>query len=268
MDVWVHFDAKYRISAADVEITDDPTETARRGDVLKMHSYRDAIRRSAGAYVLYPGAGGPSHRREFHEVLPGIGAFPLRPCTDGSAQGAEALQTFLNDVLDHAANQASAAERAQYWLNEHNRRPGRRVRPTDLLKLPPADEQVLLGYVRADQWEWVRRQRRYNLRADQRRGAVRLQDEFLAARLVVLWTFERGVPIMRGLFERVGPWQVASSEDLMSTGYPGRDGAALYLVCEINAAGAKLDQAIDLARLAALSTDAEPRGTTWDKICL
>jgi predicted component of viral defense system (DUF524 family) len=267
MDVWVHFDAKYRISAADVEITDDPAETARRGDVLKMHSYRDAIRRSAGAYVLYPGSGAPSHRREFHEVLPGIGAFPLRPCTDGSAQGAEALQTFLKDVLDHAANQASAAERTQYWLNEHNRRPGRRIRPTDLLKLPPADEQVLLGYVRADQWEWVRRQRRYNLRADQRRGAVRLHDEFLAARLVVLWTFERGVPIMRGLFERVGPWQVASSEDLVSTGYPDRDGGALYLVCEINAAGAKLDQAIDIARLAALSTDAEPRGTTWDKIC-
>lgn len=266
LDVWIHFDAKYRISATDVEITYDPAETARRGDVLKMHSYRDAIRRSAGAYVLYPGSGAPNQRREFHEVLPGIGAFPLRPSSDGSAQGAEALQTFLNDVLDHAANQASAAERAQYWLNEHNRRPGRRVRPTELLKLPPADEQVLLGYVRTDQWEWVRRHRRYNLRADQRKGAVRLHDEFLAARLLVLWTFDGGAPALRGIFEKVGPWQVASSQDLESTGYPIREGAALYLVCEINAASARLDTAIDLARLAELVTDAAPRGTTWDSI--
>lgn len=266
LDVWLHFDAKYRIAATDVEISDDPVETARRSDLLKMHSYRDAIRRSAGAYVLYPGSGSPSQRREFHEVLPGIGAFPLRPDSEGSAQGADALQTFLHDVVEHAANQASAAERAQYWLDAHHRRPGRRVRPTEVLKLPPADEQVLLGYVRPDQWEWVRQHRRYNLRADQRRGAVRLHDEYLRARLLVLWTFEGSTPVMRGLFEKVGPWQVAAAADLSVTGYPSRDSAALYLVCEINAASAKLDRAIDGSRFAALATDAAPRGTTWESI--
>ena len=50
-----------------------------------MHAYRDAIRRTAGAYVLYPGNDGDDKRfeefdhRGFHEVLPGLGAFAIRP---------------------------------------------------------------------------------------------------------------------------------------------------------------------------------------------
>ena len=66
--VWVHFDAKYKIEQADqifVDVRGDPsaeepaeqdqTARAKRDDLLKMHAYRDAIRRSSGSYVLYPG---------------------------------------------------------------------------------------------------------------------------------------------------------------------------------------------------------------------
>ena len=93
----LHFDAKYRVNlkaelfGLDNEVVDDDPnlpqddlrrEGALRGDLLKMHSYRDAIRRSAGAYVIYPGDDDPSVREQFteyQELLPGLGAFVLRP---------------------------------------------------------------------------------------------------------------------------------------------------------------------------------------------
>ena len=67
--VLLHFDAKYRLQVLeDLFDTDEtgakardtandlaPKETALRSDLLKMHAYRDAIRRSAGAYIIYPG---------------------------------------------------------------------------------------------------------------------------------------------------------------------------------------------------------------------
>ncbi len=46
---------------------------------LKMHAYRDAIRRTAGAYVLYPGDDQPKTKKGFHEIIPGLGAFAIRP---------------------------------------------------------------------------------------------------------------------------------------------------------------------------------------------
>ena len=49
-----------------------------------MHAYRDAVRRTAGAYVLYPGKPGDGQKfAGFHEVLPGLGAFAIRPDKNG-----------------------------------------------------------------------------------------------------------------------------------------------------------------------------------------
>ena len=95
----VHFDAKYKVDSLvklfgkEDESLDDEKVAQRAGnykraDLLKMHAYRDAIRRSAGAYVLYPGSEKEqSPFRGFHELLPGLGAFPLRPnqVDDGSS---------------------------------------------------------------------------------------------------------------------------------------------------------------------------------------
>ena len=66
--VLVHFDAKYRVQfirkllASSGGLDEDETSDeealtrgeATSGDLLKMHAYRDAIRRTSGAYVLYP----------------------------------------------------------------------------------------------------------------------------------------------------------------------------------------------------------------------
>jgi predicted component of viral defense system (DUF524 family) len=275
LDVWLHFDAKYRIETIEVDSPvdgdppEDPSVAAKREDLLKMHAYRDAIRRSAGAYVLYPGAGRPELRAEYHELLPGLGAFPLRPKSDGGVDGAEELEKFVSLVLAHVANQASATERTQYWTAVANRRSAQRIRPVDFLAAPPADTQALVGYVRGRQLDWVRREKLYNLRADNRRGAVAASDEMLRSPIVVLWTgAPKENPSICGVFERVGPWQVATADELGATGYHVDNPDALYLVSAIEPLGAAVETLVSAEVVRTHQGDpfGSPYAVTWAEL--
>ena len=110
---FLHFDAKYRAEKlTDVFgdwINDDEgedelaAETKERlyqpDDLLKMHTYNDAIRRTAGSYVLYPGVEhNPQPKEKFQEILPGVGAFVLKP---GNGECEAALQDFMTRVMKH-----------------------------------------------------------------------------------------------------------------------------------------------------------------------
>lgn len=123
--VHIHFDAKYRVEdffslfgSAEDSLDDAPDDvTYKRQDLLKMHAYRDAIKRSQGAYVIYPGGNTDENIfRGFHEILPGLGAFGLSPNGDGSANGLNKLTSFLNDVLSHLATRSTAQERVSYHI--------------------------------------------------------------------------------------------------------------------------------------------------------
>jgi predicted component of viral defense system (DUF524 family) len=122
---YVHFDAKYRIeairdlfgdegAATDTEVNggDDPNKTVEgrylRADLLKMHAYNDAIRQSAGAFVIYPGSESASWTG-FQELLPGLGAFVLRP-----GVGSEELGTFIDQLVEHAAHPSVRSDVARY----------------------------------------------------------------------------------------------------------------------------------------------------------
>ena len=114
---YVHFDAKYRAenlksvfggqgkdeSELDTDkLQGKATSTYERGDLLKMHTYNDAVRQTAGSYVLYPGSDEAAQMSKFHEILPGVGAFVLKP---GNTQSRNALKDFLADVFRHQADQ-------------------------------------------------------------------------------------------------------------------------------------------------------------------
>jgi predicted component of viral defense system (DUF524 family) len=241
--VVLHFDAKYRVNFLDEvfgiagepqnrqneAVTSVDAATATRDDLLKMHAYRDAIRRSIGAYVLYPGT---EHEviREYHELLPGLGAFALRPTANGVAEGAHELSRFLEDVLNHVASQISQDERGRYWL--HETFSGRSyaesvIPPARFLSMPPADTLVLLGYVRDNHhWEWIDRTGLYNLRAYGSRGAVGLGSKQLACEIVVLSS-----PSL----DRVGLYRVTkvpvvrSLEQMLEMEYPNPRGSYFCL---------------------------------------
>jgi len=123
----VHFDAKYRVDQLEdlfgddsaIDIPDDEERApvgvqAKREDLLKMHAYRDAIRRSEGAYVIYPGRTGTENRvwHAFHELLPGLGAFALKP---GLVEAnADTIRDFLEDVAEHVSSEATRREQLSF----------------------------------------------------------------------------------------------------------------------------------------------------------
>ncbi len=88
--IWLHFDAKYRVNKVDEIFGPDIIEiekNERRSDnkyknpdLLIMHAYKDAVKHSEGAYIIFPGSGVKDFIfPRYDEILPSIGAFPLLP---------------------------------------------------------------------------------------------------------------------------------------------------------------------------------------------
>lgn len=231
-----------------------------------MHAYRDAIRRSAGAYVLYPGSGPDSLEQELHEILPGIGAFPLRPSSGGRADGTAALARFIHDVLVHVADQSTARERTQFWSWQRQEQRGAGVLPAEGAPRPPADLSVLVGYVREGQDTWVHDNARYNVRAGDRRGAVPLDSDLLDADVVLLWS-DRGEgakPRVRSIWVRKGPWVLADASELIAAGYPDRPSEYRYLVTGLTPIERPDTWAVDDEALASIAAgDKRPTLARW-----
>lgn len=135
---YIHFDAKYRINdlksfvgSDESEMTDDQiereleeekkesiTNTYKRGDLLKMHTYNDAIRRSVGSYVLYPGDFNSSlikNYRLFEEILPGVGAFAIKPSIQSESENK--LKDFIKEIIETRSKKYSRLNRILAYSN-------------------------------------------------------------------------------------------------------------------------------------------------------
>ncbi|HEY1810987.1 MAG TPA: DUF2357 domain-containing protein [Kofleriaceae bacterium] len=230
-DVWLHFDAKYRVNRVDELIGSDESDAVlitKTEDLYKMHTYRDAIVRAAGAYVVFPGTEALT-REQYDEVLPGLGAFPLKPAAAGSPQGSSAICQFLQRAFDHIGTQTTRHERARYWCRASATGPkveqGRTAAP--FLHRPPADTVVLLGYVKSEQHhQWIIDSGLYNLRADpKRQGAVGLRGSELSAELLVIYGEVGDGPC---LFRVVGEPQILTAAELGELGYPQARGQIYF----------------------------------------
>ena len=103
---FIHLDAKYRSTVKledfyeDVDLRDRREELERDyrdGDVYKMHTYKDAILHSRGAYILYPGSEEVVFQEDDGHEVPSVGAFPLNP--GGSEDDEGKLRDFLEAVI-------------------------------------------------------------------------------------------------------------------------------------------------------------------------
>lgn len=181
---YIHFDAKYRIqdltqfiNSDKKELSDDllakPEEqitkeeneeiiqekadevinTYKRGDLLKMHTYNDAIRRTVGSYVLYPGNENNSKRNEqssvYDEILPGVGAFAIRPGNENA--GHEEIKKFVRQIIDFNANEASRKSRATYFENMVISSASQ----NNLVTPSPKEEMFMALFLRNDYFAWL-----------------------------------------------------------------------------------------------------------------
>ncbi|MFC2123130.1 nuclease domain-containing protein, partial [Bacteroidota bacterium] len=165
--VHIHFDAKYRVSSIreimggddinpDEEKEEELRGTYKRADLLKMHAYKDAIRRTGGAYVLYPGSDRTDPMKGFHEIIPGLGAFSIRPSAtdDGTLQ----LKEFIQMVIAHLMDRASQYDRMSYHKykiheseNTSALRESLPEKRDEARAAPPADTSVLIGSCENDE---------------------------------------------------------------------------------------------------------------------
>lgn len=230
-DWWIHFDAKYRVRRSRPKRDGTKRADPEAADLVKMHAYRDGIRNSAGAFVLFPGRDEVEHRFDTEELLPGLGALVLSPGEPTS--GAVRLREFLDGVMVQVANQTSRLERARFWSDVAYGEDARAVDGAELAAFvtrPPADTTVLLGFVKDSQHlEWVKENGTYNVRSGQRRGSVSPGDIELDARLLLLYNDDIMRPM---LVHRRSGWWAATKAALAEQEYPEPRGEA-YLCAAV-----------------------------------
>lgn len=269
--VHVHFDAKYRVkdipeifgepdenfpdeSALEADLSNDKAEQRtglyKRADLLKMHAYKDAIRRTAGAYVLYPGT--QNRRwRGFHEIVPGLGAFAIRP-TGEDNDGAADLKTFIGEVVQHVCDRATRREQESF----HRYRIQDGPEPLSVKEspmpeydmggrrsLPLRETPVLVAwYVNDSQLQWTDEHNLIVLRIGERRGAVPLTPENVGAYYMLL--HKKGQVAAKGLYRglsdangRMIAPEVLSAQTLKKKyGYPLETKSEYYLVYHVEPA--------------------------------
>ncbi|MBC7390616.1 MAG: DUF2357 domain-containing protein [Opitutaceae bacterium] len=264
--VHIHFDAKYKVEnlkgifGNDDNLENEKEEqkkgTYKRADLLKMHTYKDAIRRTAGAYVLYPGTEKQYTRTGFHELIPGLGAFSIRPSKTNN--GSEELKRFLMEVVNHFLNRASQREKislkvyetykdeTNYELNEPLPEPY----GTNRFLLPDSTS-VIVGYYKSeDHLNWILKEGLYNARAESNRGSLRLGPNEAGAKYLLLHT--KSTLITCKLFKIIetGP-RIFSKSTLIKKGYPTHPNGDFYLVYKVSSIQEAefLDRSWDVSKL-------------------
>ena len=216
---YLHFDAKYRVEKlaevfgeGEVESDSDKREakatgTFKNADLYKMHTYSEAIRRTIGSYVLYPGDdpmnrtpnhGGSFNRFErYHEIVPGIGAFAVKPSKEGAEEeptGLPFLITFLRDILNHQLSRFTQSYRISYWTEDTVKEAPLESYGSDGKPHTVAtpDALVVLGFMPKDLAADFEERKYFYCRAIEEDGPVDIDIAAAAGASLIGWTAPHG----------------------------------------------------------------------------
>ncbi|RZK03412.1 MAG: DUF2357 domain-containing protein, partial [Flavobacterium sp.] len=247
--VHIHFDAKYKVTQFQIPTNTDSDleeeeQNERKGiyknvDLLKMHAYKDAIRRSGGAYVLYPGTQ-PDVKRGFHEIIPGLGAFSVNP--NGKTDDINELSKFIDLVISHLLDRTSQRENVSHKAHQiyKNTKEDNNLLHESLpeyisgKKLIPSETFVLVGYSTSnDRFKWYEENKKYIFRMDGNTGSLELNNDVVNAQYLLLR--KKGESHASDLYQikSKGP-KVFSSSHLETLNYPtSKNPKEYYLAIEI-----------------------------------
>lgn len=235
--VHVHFDAKYKIDnllnfqeqkneeALNDEKTDNRKGIYKNADLLKMHAYKDAIRRTSGAYVLYPGDEALK-QKGFHEIIPGLGAFPVKPSNTNSVTGE--LKAFIQEIVQHLINLCTQREKMAF-------------RNYDIYKTPPTlhsvkepypeiynenrdlipDETFVLVCLCKSEahYQWIKNNMLYNIGLGSRNNPIPITKEMINSRFLLLFSLEQDTSLNLWKIKQ-NHAEIYSRQDLLDLNYP------------------------------------------------
>ena len=175
-----------KIDSLEKEKRDERKGIYKNADLLKMHAYKDAIRRTGGAYVLYPGTEVHKEFVGFHELIPGLGAFAIRP-KEGENGTAE-LGDFIDKIIAHFNNMASQQRRHSNTTYEiHKDGTSRIVNEPMPDYIIPDETHVIVAYYKSkEHLAWIKNEMKYNGRIGNANGAMDLTPEFIGAKYLLL----------------------------------------------------------------------------------
>lgn len=230
----IHFDAKYRLNKViledDKDISKELNEEKdqqelgiyKRADLLKMHAYKDAIRRTSGAYILYPGT---ENRiiQGYHEIVPGLGAFSIRPGhweTDYLP-----LRRFLAEIKAHMLNRASEREKISFYQYETYKEKSPHMVMESLPEpigddrdfMPDETSVIVAYYKNQEQLDWILNNHLYNIRGGSLKGSLNLDSKLINARYILLHDDKNVLQLCR--LSKGGP-KVYTRAELIKMGYP------------------------------------------------
>lgn len=266
--IHVHFDAKYRVdnitdlfgrddsNLSGEELNEELTEEKKsqqqgkyeRADLLKMHAYRDAIRRTAGAYILYPGQKS-YNLLGFHEILPGLGAFPMRPVS-GNDSDSEEIKKFIKKIVEHISDRATHRESQTYHLARiHNISKASSVfrdlsitsKDGQIRHTPPQETFVLVvSYKDGKELEWTKQNNLVIVNLEDECGELKLSTEIIGAQYVLMCLSEVSsskMEIMRVKYNDEGqvrePAILSASKLSVEYKFPSSLNSAFYLTFEV-----------------------------------
>ena len=274
----VHFDAKYRLDKILLEDNTSSNSTEadslqeekkeqemgiyKRADLLKMHAYKDAIRRTSGAYVLYPGDVN-KEIRGFHEIIPGLGAFCIRP--GHFKEDSIYLKNFLAEVKAHLLDRTSEREKLSYYQYDIYKEANKHMIMEELPEsignnrdFLPDETTVLIGTVKDDEHQkWVEDKMLYNFRLGNGRNSFMLDKDSASA--IYLLLFKVGQPDNIGFYKLSpnGP-KILTRKELTSGKYKypqyrnndgsinfkkeQKESSRIYLVYELSKAESEFDK--------------------------
>ena len=175
-----------KIDSLEKEKRDERKGIYKNADLLKMHAYKDAIRRTGGAYVLYPGTEEHKEFVGFHELIPGLGAFAIRP-KEGE-NGTAKLGDFFDKIIAHFNNMASQQRRHSNTIYEIHKEDSPRIVNEPMPDyIIPDETHVIVGYYKSkEHLDWIKKEMKYNGRIGNANGAMDLTPEFIGAKYLLL----------------------------------------------------------------------------------
>lgn len=289
----IHFDAKYKVKnfyelitkskeeelteAENIELIKEEAEEVKKGtfknqDLLKMHAYKDAIRRTGGAYVLYPGEGEDEPFRGFHELIPGLGAFVIKPNKDNKDK--EHLKTFIRKVIANFIDRASQREHTAIKVYDIHKKS---KLDSDTLneplpeyisnkKLIPSETFVLVGYYKDDiHLSWIKDERFYNVRYGDK---YELSTNEIGAQYLLLYSKGQTESTLFFKLKSNGAKVYTKSELKKDLKYKTTPSQEMYLVYQLEEEYEKEfnNLNIDLSKLEGLGENKRPIAISIEKL--